>query len=338
MKNIIVLLVIVSAFSSCSKKKKLDGVWMGAYQLHHRPQGDAYSPLKLLFEFDGDTLHSKIFGSLNGDDSYETATTFRIENDYLLPSQAASELDSLQIISIAEDSLVFRLYNNYQRDFVFKKLVATPSVDTEILQGKAYAFETGVLKDTIEFINDTMFLHLAKVRGAPVRNWRLDRYKDFHFIVMDKLKEFPLLINNTQSDHIQLIYFYKKTGQVSLKALDKKWNLSLLKGSWVSWNAVSEGTDLPQWVEKDSDTGVYLNFVEDNILEKSLFGKEERLHWKAVSNHEGIYFPIHVNDGGAMAYWKILQLTSDRLLIERNEAISGKNTRKVYLEFQRIKY
>ena len=338
MKKIIVFIVFVSIFCSCSKKKNLDGIWMGAYQLHHRDQGDAYSPLKLLFEFDGDSLHSKIFGTLNGDDAYETSTAFRIENDYLLPSNSASELDSLKIISITEDSLVLRLFNAYNRDFVFKKLPATSQTNTIALQGKTYAFETGELKDTIEFINDSSFLYLSNVRCIPVRDWSSHSYKHLNFIMMDKLKEFPLLIDAIQNDTVKLSYFYKKTGDVTLKTLPKKWNLSLLKGSWVSWNAVPKGMDLPQWVEKDSDRGEYLHFSDNQILEKTLFGKEEQITWEATGNHQGIYFPSLLTNGGIGAYWKIIKLSSDDLVIERNDLLYPENAAKMHLEYQRTKY
>lgn len=339
MKKIILFIFVVCTLASCSDKSDLDGVWMGAYQLHHREEGDAYSPLKLLFEFDGDSLHSKFFGSGDGSNGYQKTSAFQRKDGYILPKGNTAVMDSLKIVSITTDSLVFRLFSNYERDLVFKKVRSISKVKTDLLYGRSFTLQSGGLTDTLEFVNDSLFLHMRNLRNStPVKNWKIDSYKNLNFIVLDLPNTVPMLIDTIQNSAINLRFFYKKIKNARLKPLPKKWDLSQLKGNWVCWDAVATGADLPQWVEEDANRGEYLYFSANNQLKRSLFGKEEHYSWKATGNHQGIYFPDKLNDGGIHAYWKILDLSSDRLLIERNQLQETEKLEKVYLEFHRTKY
>lgn len=339
MKKIIIFISILCVLSSCSKKSDLDGIWMGAYQLHYTDQGEAYTQLKLLFEFDGDSLHSKFFGNDDRSGAYEKTAAFRRVNGYILPKGSVTLLDSLKIVSIHQDSLVFRLFNKYDRDLVFKKVRSTSQVKPELLQGKTFAFQSGRLTDTLEFVSDSLCIKMGEINdGMPIKKWKVDSYKHLNFIVINQSKSLPMLIDTIQNKSIHLSYFYKKTGTIRLKPLPKKWDLAQLKGTWVCWDAIPNGVDLPQWVEEDANRGEYLNFSDNKLLKRTLLGRQEKFYWKASSNEQGIYFPSKMSNGGINAYWKIVHLSAEKLRIERNNIQASATRGKEYLEFQRIKY
>jgi len=150
---------------SVGQRSLLLGNWIGAYTQLDNGNDSSQSGLNTLLKFTENTMLSRGLSFENADSVLSAPYSFD-QSVFTIGSE------TVPIYKLSADSLVIGDIKNDQREFVFKKLDANSPTTSYDFAGDAYAILGPVLSDSIEFLNDTMALHISTdaYRGfSPLR-------------------------------------------------------------------------------------------------------------------------------------------------------------------------
>lgn len=333
MKKTLYLLLISIAFISCTPENELEGVWMGAYQIHYSKNDTSYFPVRRLFDFSENHLKVKTFGSqsFNSRDTLESFKFTRIDQKLIV------EKDTFIIINLAKDSLVLSLTRRPEH-WVFKRLIENEKKPIRKLTNQAYSIEGRNYTDSLDFINDSILLHIGNEYSTyRAESWAIETYKSYNFLVIDGWGWVPLLIDNSTENQWDLKQYYTKIQMVKMTRIQSPNDSSLLIGNWIWPHRNDKGLPpppIPPNFEENTDPYIYLNIKEDSLQLKQ-FGRSYSKEWKFNSIKNFVYFPKDIQSRKGV--WKIISCTQNHLTIERaNENFHSKKEKQI-LDFERVK-
>ncbi|MDR6241128.1 hypothetical protein [Aureibacter tunicatorum] len=334
MKRIFYILFSFVFLISCKRGNELEGIWIGSYQISHTDNEPVLSSMRLLLDISKDQIIYKTFDypMFGEKDSIIISPYTIIENKLIFDS------DTFVIKEVTEDSLILSNHSLLKEDFIFKRLPKNNKKLNLEIKNNAFSFVGPNYTDSIDFINDSLMLHIGNAfyTNSRPRHWSINSYKSFDFLVFDQIGSPPYLISNSSKNEVSLKMYFSTINDFKLTKINYEKNLSDLEGSWVS--AYKNNQDLPlppppPNYPKNINTKLYLRIKKDS-LEIEQFGRTKSKKWELNSTKEFLYFPkdLLTNKYGV---WKIVKIEGDKLEIERNRR-SNIPSEKEIIEFDRI--
>ena len=201
---------------SCKTENKIEGTWIGAYSHWSSDSIKPYTAIRSIITFDSESFYMH-------DNAYNNIT-FYYEGKYNLNADTLKFLEGektekLIIKSINSDSLTFKGQNGSLR--VYKKLKSDLKSEKKThLIGNVYSNESKFKKDTISFINDSIYL-TKNGNSQPLRKyWNQINHIGYEVLFLDNFSS-PYIIQNRINDSISLTAFHKFEYSWHLKKQNK---------------------------------------------------------------------------------------------------------------------
>ena len=334
MKRALYILFSLMILISCESSNELEGIWIGAYQIHYSSDKPSLSSMRQLLDFSSNEIIYKTFDypSLEEKDTIKTLE-YSIEGDNLI-----FDSDTFLIKNITQDSLILSFHSDYKRDLVFKRLIEKEEEIKIDLKETAFKLIGPNYSDSIDFINDSLILHIGNTFNTHYRStkWAINSYKSFDFLVFDQFDSPPFLIENSSRNEISLKLFFTSIKDFKMTKIEKIKDTSGIVGDWVWPFHHRQEFSLPPpppIYRDDIDTKLYLRIKTDS-LEIEQYGKIKSEKWELNSTNNFIYFPENIKT--KYGVWKILKLNGDELVIERNRKFYSSGDKEV-IRFEKIK-
>ena len=330
MKRALYILISLIIFNSCESSNELEGVWIGAYQIHYSSNEPSLSSMRELLDFSSNQIIYKSFDY----PSLEEKDTIKAFKYSLKDNKLIFDSDTFLIKNITQDSLVLSYYSTYKRDLVFKRIIKRDKKINIELKEKAFRIIGPNYSDSIDFITDSLILNIGNVFNTNYRltKWAINSYKSFDFLVFDHFDSPPLLIEKSSENEILLKLFHTSIQDFKMTKIEKKNEISGIVGNWVWPFQDGQGFPLPPpplSYPENIDTKLYLRIRTDSI-EIEQYGKVRSEKWKLNSTNGFIYFPEKIKT--KYGVWKILKLNRDELIIERNIRFYSRDKEKIKFE------
>lgn len=322
-KKIIYVIILSLGLISCKENVKLEGVWYASYYINGEKKEPVFE--KMLWDFSDTQLFNIQFGDMstgNHDTVLIDSTNFELIGDTLRVDEGNYLLDynedSIIVSPIGINKmLVLKRLSNRYRDL---------NIKNRHLKG-AYILSGGAYLDSLDFINDSIFLHTGKYNmNFPAYKWRIIKYRGFSFFnVHDAL--YPIGLIESWSEKEMVISYRSQKESFILMPTKNQDNSDLLYGSW---NEIrnSEPTE-PSAMARTYGDQLYNLVFEPDSLEINRYGHSKKLKWELTSDNKRIYFIDKIfKEGGS---WKIEYLSNDSLVI-RWSIYSGSAEKTVKLK------
>jgi len=304
------LSIISLGLISCEENVKLEGVWYASYYINGEKKEKVFE--KMLWDFSDTQLFNVQFGDMstgNHDTTLIDSTRFNLVGDTLKLDGGDFHLkyyeDSIIVSPIGiNKTLVLKRLSERYRDVDLQSMHLNGAF---ILSGESY-------KDSLTFINDSIFLHTGKYNmNFPAYKWQIIKYRGFSFFnVHDAL--FPIGLIKSWSENEVVISYPPNKKSFRLKHINSINNSGLLYGSWNEISA--SGPTKPYPMERTKEEALYRLVFEPDSLRIHKYGRYQKLQWNLTSDSKRIYFidRIFKEEGS----WKIEYLSSDTLVIRRS--------------------
>ncbi len=333
MKRTYYILLVLVLLTSCNTGNQLEGIWIGAYKSHNYGDTPSYSSMRLLLDISKNEIVLKTFDY----PMFEEKDSIRKSKYSINKNNLIFDSDTFLIKGIAEDSLILSIKSDYELDFVLKKLPEKIKKQNIDIQNNAFSLIGPNYADSIDFINDSLILHIGNVFNTNyrLRKWAINSYKSLDFLVFDQIESPPLLIDKCFDNEVSLKLYSTTIKDFKMTRIDNLMDTNRIVGNWVS--PFKNNTDLPippppPNYSENVDTKLYLRIKKDS-LEIEQFGRTNSKKWMLNSTKEFIYFPWDLLTKDCA--WRILEIDGDELKIERNNKFSSSG--KEIIEFERIK-
>jgi hypothetical protein len=334
MKRTFYILFSLIILISCKSENELEGIWIGAYQIHYSGNDYSLTSLRLLLDISNDEIIYKTFDypMFNEKDTIEITKYSLNENSLIFDS------DTFLIKRLTKDSLILSSRSDYERDLVFKKLTENNKNLKLDFKYNAFSLIGTNYADSIDFINDSLILHIGDVFNTNYRltKWAINRYKSFDFLVFDQFESPPFLIKYRSENEIFLKLFFTTIKDFKMTKIENVKDTSGLIGNWVWPFQFRQGFPLPPPppnYPEDFDTKLYLKIKSDS-LEIEQYGKVNSKKWELNSTNDFIYFPE--DKMTKYGVWKIIELDKNNLTVERNSRYSI-SSEKELISFEKEK-
>lgn len=320
-KNISFISILLVILGSCTTEDQLSGIWIAAYQVHHSSDEPSLSSVRSLMQFEGDRITVKSLDLLDSQD--EVSGTYHIKNGNLVYKIGESGFDTLKIVTLAEDSLVFEINNSYRREVVFRKFEENVSPTSVDMLGKAYTINSNYFADSIEIIDDANLIHLSDF-SYQVEPWTLKHFNGYKFLIIGQFSQ-PFFVSSISNDTVSLIGFGKKRMTVTMIKLSRISDPHVMIGSWIETKRYGR-EPYPTWISKiemviDKDS---LRMFEGNKIETKL--------WKIDATGTWVYFPEEMSST-SISIWRLIEAARDKVTIERRTLHFQENSERI--EFHR---
>ena len=334
MKRTLYILFSLVVLISCKPGNELQGLWIGAYQTHYSGDEPALSSMRLLLDISKDEIIYKTFDY----PMFDEKDSIIISKYSINENKLIFNNDTFKINGITEDSLVLSFYSDYERDLVFKKLPQKGEKIKINITNKAFSLIGQNYADSIDFINDSLILHIGNVFNTNYRSrkWAINSYKSLDFLVFDQIESPPFLIDKSSNNEISLKLFFTTIKDFKLTKIENKIDTSGIVGNWVWPFLYKQEFPLPPpppYFPVEGDTRLYLRIKMDT-LEIEQFDKVDSKKWSINSTNEFIYFPDYLRT--KYGVWKILKIDEDVLTIERNKRYYSSDDKET-IRFEKIK-
>lgn len=314
---------------SAEAQSSLNGVWIGAYKTTATSTSSDNSLSRFLLDIQSDTIVFKAFpypnsGQFGSVDRYP----YQQKGNTLIVEKA-SLADTMDLLTIGNNRLVFAFRGNESVNWTVKRLESNDTATPDLLN-HAYAFSRGnQVIDTLEFVSDSMMLFYSEIQDAGnSAQWRLDQYKHYTFLLLDDAYLPPYLIDSVTDSSIYLRLFYTSVINMQLRQVQSAASLDSLFIGW--WSLTGRGFTATS-LDEDYKKGSYLRVMADTLVlnfnDRAILKK-----WKFNATNGYLLFPD--NELLQTEAWKILELTNSRLLIEYPTNIFHPEETEI-LEFKR---
>jgi hypothetical protein len=307
--NRMVVIIGVCSLLCCSKQdNNLSGTWIGAYYF---VPGDSIFRSKFtlnwLVEVSDDALNVTTL-KLDGVRPPNRLTSLRYGrtgNQIFINFDKG--VDSIEIVSQNDDSLVLKYHGEGDANFVFKKFARGASPKMPTLSGKSFNIFSGNYKDSVSFLTDSVFINIS--RGSVQGNrWTQTAVHKYSFVLLGEQGP-PLYVRSIKNDTVTLENFGAGNKYIFLVRLGDK-NLSL-EGHWEEVGRLyTKDFPPPPGAGK-----MKLTFGADSC-EISYGARHIKRRWRLNSTAEILYFnPINkVNDWDWA--WHV-ERAGDSLIVDR---------------------
>ena len=218
-KKLLNILILTLILTSCQNEKKLNGTWISSYKFSDNDSIKNYVvgdfPFNQLITFDNGTFNIKEFKY----DYYENERTEQFElngNSFVI---AGNEDYNSEIIDpLTKDSLVFKSFN---QNSVYKRLVDSlknKSINIK-LTGKKYARNFRKWTDTIQFINDSVYISNSWKFGDS-DNFMWERINHNGFDILFTENYAPFILKKQIGNEIYVSVFGNKKEDYILKEIE----------------------------------------------------------------------------------------------------------------------
>jgi hypothetical protein len=334
MKRTFYILFSFLVLISCESRNELEGLWIGAYQIHYSGDEPVLSSMRLLLDISKDEIVYKTIDYPMFDENDSTIISkYSIDENKLI-----FDNDTFLIKGITKDSLVLSINSHYKRDIIFKRLPKNIEKQRINITNNAYSLIGPNYADSIDFINDSLILHIGNVFNTNYRSgkWSINSYESLDFLVFDQIESPPFLITKNSDKEVSLKLFFSTVRDFKMTQIDNVKDTSGIVGNWV-W-PFQNNQDLPlppppPNYPENIDTRLYLRIKKDS-LEIEQFGRKRTKRWKLNSTNDFMYFPEDLLTKDAA--WKILNIDGDKLEIERNIKFSNSDDNEK-IKFDRMK-
>ena len=201
---------------SCRTDNKIEGTWIGAYSYRSSDSIKPYSIIRSIITFDDDSYYIH-------DNAYNNVTFYH-EGKYnlnldTLKFTEGKKKEEIIIKSINPDSLTFTSPDGIL--IVYKKLKSNlKTVKKTHLIGKIYLSESKFKRDTISFINDSIYLTKNGKLKPTRKYWNKISHQGYEIIFLDYLSP-PYIIQHKKNDSIILTAVHKFEYSWHMKKLNK---------------------------------------------------------------------------------------------------------------------
>lgn len=307
-------LILLFSFKS---ENSIKGVWMGAYHIEYPNKEVSTIAKRVLFDFSDDKMITKYF-------SYPFMPDFgelEEQNYNLVGNKLSLDSGVLIVKSLTEDSLVLYVEEMHCGvDLVLRRLTERNKKEFPKLRNRAFSITAPNYADSIDFINDTLFLDIGNnpYSNHHFKKWWVDSYKSYDFLILAMSFPVPYLIDNFSEEEIDLKLFHTTNKNVKLRRIKNKRDTLGLLGNWkgdLEYSTSSSEDRKPPIPPKffGKDTSFYLNIKHDS-LETKRFNRSLKRKWKLNSTHDFIYFPNRLSSRDNV--WKIKEFNKNELIIE----------------------
>tara|TARA_R110002050_G_scaffold298457_1_gene461803 strand:- start:44 stop:1057 length:1014 start_codon:yes stop_codon:yes gene_type:complete len=334
MKRTFYILFSLLVLISCESRNELEGLWIGAYQIHYSGDEPVLSSMRLLLDISKDEIVYKTFDYPMFDENDSMIISkYSIDENKLI-----FDNDTFLIKGITNDSLVLSINSHYKRDVIFKRLPENNEKQRIDIINNAYSLIGSNYADSIDFINDSLILHIGNVFNTNYRSskWAINSYESLDFLVFDQLESPPFLIDNSSDNEISLKLYFTTIKDFKMTKIENVKDTSGIIGNWVWPFLYRQDFPLPPpppFYPEDGDTRLYLRITLDT-LEIEQFDKIDSKKWLLNSTNEFIYFPDDLRT--KYGVWKILSLNEYEFVIERNKKYHNSEDKEI-VKFEKIK-
>lgn len=298
---------VCSLLFSSKQDNDLSGIWIGAYYFDPNSSFESKLPLNWLVEVSDDELNVTTL-KLDGVHPPNRSTSLRYrQTDNQIFINSDKGVDSLEIVSQNDDSIVLQYHGEGDAKLVFKKFTRRASPKMPTLSGKSFNIFSLNYKDSISFLTDSVFINIS--RGSVQANrWTQTAAHEYSFLLLGEQGP-PLYMKSIKNDTVTLENFGAGNKYLFLVRLGDK-NLSL-EGRWKEVGRLCKKC-LPPPPGRGK---MKLNFGADSC-EISYGARRIKCRWRLNSTAEILYFdPINkVNDWNWA--WHV-ERVGDSLIIDR---------------------
>ncbi|TLX76539.1 hypothetical protein E9993_06525 [Labilibacter sediminis] len=329
------ILISLVIFISCqSHQTGLEGIWIGAYQIHYSENDSILGTMRYILDISSNNLIYKTFDY----PTYRKKDTIQVSKYKYVDQFLIIESDTFIVKNLTKDSLVLNLQSNYESDLIFKKLPKKRRTQQLKLKNRAFSLTGPNYADSIDFINDSLILHIGNKFNTIYRStqWNINSYKSFEFLIFDQIESPPFLIENSTENEITMKLFFTTIQDFKMTELYNVKDTIGMVGNWVWPYQINQNSPIPPPppnYPKDIDPKLYLRINKDS-LEVEQFGRTKSKKWRLNTTNDYIIFneDIFTRNG----VWKILTIKDDKLVIERNKRFYNSLDKEV-IEFEREK-
>ena len=316
MRKIYYLCLCFILLGSFKSEKSLEGVWMLAYKIEYPKKDISPIHIRSLYDFSEDKLWIKSFNHASLPD-YGEIEEF---NYKLKGNKLCIDTMCFTLKTITKDSLVIQLTHQYKVDLVLKRLIQVDKQPIPSFRNKAFSFTGPQYADSIDFINDSLFLDIGNnaYSNNRTKRWRTETYKSFNFLVLDMMFPTPFLINNSSEDEINLTAYFTTNKKFKLLEIKNKRDIRNLEGVWIG-NRVKQG-DFPEpprpLKPRDFSGDIESDYalkINSDSLEYRQYYRTSRRKWLLNTTNDFIYFPDRLDSRNGI--WKIKELNKDELRV-----------------------
>ena len=225
----------------------------------------------------------------------------------------------LTIKAFTSDSIAFGDVDSINTIWVFKRVKPQKVLADFELIGKAFYIQGNNYSDSLEFIDDSIYMSISRPfkHGLNPYRWRTYSYSALKFLIFERPMTPPFIITSSGSHGFTFSVIDSKTWEYKATEIKGKEEIDItLTGNWIATWAISNDSlpkppPPPGW---DQDHNLRLSFDNDS-LEFEMYGNTRKIRWKSNATKSLIYFPNHVDSHDE--FWEILEVSEERLLINR---------------------
>lgn len=322
MKRYLILLLTCFFLVSCKQHKELEGLWFIAYSKISDGEPD-YSYERNLLHFDGD----KVYTLRVGDFASWELNKVSIDTSYYHISDTTLNLWGEKVnYTVSVDSMVVTgVLDSVERMIVlFPVKSGGTELKADIFSG-AWVFESFGIKDTLDFINDSIFVHTGYLNvSAPVEGWSMFSYYELNFFLLNNgVQPWLAPIARYAGDTILFQNIYRPTHEIKMYKVKPVSREDQLLGTWRQGPLESVLKFLPPPPPgiADIDRLVKMTFGPDSVT-ITKFGREETLKWDITADGKRVYFIDKISERWGSG--KIVRLTDDQLFLRMaGDAMEG---------------
>jgi hypothetical protein len=305
--RLVVIIGVCSLLFSSKQNNDLSGTWIGAYYFDPNSSFRSKHTLNWLVEVSDNELKVSTL-LLDGVHAHNRSTSLKYRrkgNQIFIYFD--NDVDSLEIVSKNDDSIVLQYHEEGESKFVFKKFTRDSSPKMPTLSGKSFHIFSGNYHDSISFITDSIFINISRgaVRG---KRWASTTVHDYRFLLLGEQQP-PLYVKSIRNDTVTLENFGAGNRYIFLVRLNDK-NLSL-EGRWKEVGRLYNKDYLPF----PGRGKMKLTFGADSC-EISYGARLIKRRWRLNSTSEILYFdPVAMFNDQNWA-WHV-EKVGDSLIIDR---------------------
>ncbi|WP_405207167.1 hypothetical protein [Aquimarina sp. LLG6339-5] len=218
MKRINFILILIALSTSCQNEKKLNGTWIYAYSYNPESRLSSINkenPFHHIISFKNGIYKMKGFKYYWYNDEQEKP--IRIKGHKLFLSEDNNHFE--EINPFEKDSIVF-VDKSKIRNRVYKKLADSLKSETRKIEliGKKILRDHLGIKDTIKFINDSIYVSSSFKMGNSDLRWERINHNGFDILFTDGNQ--PYLIKKKKANNIYVSIFDTEKKDLIFKLVD----------------------------------------------------------------------------------------------------------------------
>ncbi len=238
MRHLITTLIILLFFISCSSdktKQGIEGNWLGYERTFFLDNDTMFDNFHLILSIDKDSIKAINFKFItHGNRDSLSKSSYMLSDSKLIVTRNPESQDTFTIELLNETTLIL---SNSKSKYKYSKLTKPSTKSKNIdLEEKIFTISDFVqVFDTIEFLgNKTLLMYNLYSEEIAVLEWRIRKYLDHKFLIIDN-REIPVfLIEPTEENNFELKREPNEEAKYILQNIEKESGIKQtdLIGKW----------------------------------------------------------------------------------------------------------